>query len=145
MIQPLSFEMIPELIRYIRTQHDVFGFSEQEAMLVDQGYLTQLIGACYDSRKTFISVKNGKVNGFCAALVMPNVWVPARKELHLLAVKGDNNFTATKMFLKFMKEAEKGLEKGLYWRILVDEIITTNLDYEKLGFKPLRKTYTMER
>ena len=129
----------------MRTQHPVFNFSEVEATMVNQKYLDTIVGACHDSGKSFISVNNDRVDGFCLAMVLPNVWIPARKELQLLAVKGDNDFVASKMFIKFMKLAKAGLEAGEYRRILVDKLPTTNINYEKLGFEELKVTYTMER
>jgi hypothetical protein len=141
MIKELEFRDIPALMPYIRLQREIFGISEMEAANLDMNHYRALISHWLESNCSFVSLNNNKIDGIALGAMYPNMWVPNRKELFLVAVSADNRITAGKLF-KTWQERAMLLPVN---RILVDKIKGTNFDYEKLGYKLLRQTYELEK
>lgn len=142
MIKELEFRDIPALMPYIRCKREVFGVTEQEAANLDMNHYKQMAGHWLDSNCSFISVSSeGLVNGFALGGIYPHMWSPNRKELYLVGIAADSPFTGGKLFKTWH---ERALSVPAH-SILVDSISMTNINYEKLGYKPLRTTYEMEK
>lgn len=142
MIKELEFRDIPALMPYIRQQREIFNITQAEAANLDMQHYKRMIGHWLDANCSFISVdQHNAVNGMALGAIYPNMWVPNRKELFLVGIAADNRITAGKLFKTWQ---EKAMLIPVN-RILVDKIVGTNFNYEKLGYNKLRETYEMER
>ena len=108
------------------------------------GHWLALAGKCYDSRHSFVSEKDGKIDAICLAFLSDNIWNPEDKELQVLVFHRfptGTKLSAGRVIKEFVKAAEQSIEAGFIKRAIVSELLRTNVDYEKLGFSKLDKRY----
>ena len=89
------------------------------------------------------------LQGFIAAIVIPNIWSPKVLELREVAwwVKPECRKTSLgcKLWLAFNKKAQAMLDDGRVQIVCVTSLATSPaLDYEKRGYAPLETTYFRE-
>lgn len=145
MIRAIEFGDVPKVVNYLKQKHAIFNITENEALAVDSVYGNNLIGRAHLSGCSFVSTVADEITGVALGIETPNVWIPAHKELYMLALYSDNKITGGKLFLKWEAQAKDLLRSGTYKRIMVDEVIgETNINYQSCGFTPLRKTFIME-
>jgi len=142
MIKALQFTDIPDCVGWWRdtpSAYELVGGTALEVEHTDTRYLNRVFGHCLDSNCSYVSYENGKVTGMALGMVIPNVLIPSRKDLHLLALHSTNKITTGKLFFKWLSQAET-----LNYRIIVDELPSHTINYEKHGFKLLRKSFIKE-
>ena len=146
MISDLKFEDVLDVLLFLRKQHELFNYSEKEAFAVDHSYGTQLVGKAHTDGCSFVYRKDGKITGVALSYILPNIWIPAHKELHMLAIVADTPIAGGKLFYNWEKRATSWLDNGYIKRILVDSIpVSKGINYGKLGFHKVRETYAKER
>lgn len=143
MLKQLQFEDVPKLLVFLRdkNQRDLFDITEAEARYSDMRHWNIVMGQCIDSNCSFISVNDNKVDGIALGIVIPLIWSPNRHDMVMLALQGNNRITTAKLFKKWDERANALPNIN---RILVDSIDGTNINYDKIGYKKLRTTYSRE-
>lgn len=118
------------------------GIDTQDSQHVGNVIFTMMAG------RGFVLVDDD-LNGFIAAVIVPNIWSPKILELRELAwwVYPDcrNTSLGGKLWLAFNKRAQEMLDAGRVQMICVTSMASSPaLDYTKRGYAPLETTYFRE-
>lgn len=132
---------IKEIIKAVKEFPDM----SIKGLIVTNGYYENLINLCFDKGIIIVAEEDNKIIGCIISLLNANIWT-AMNELVTLVTwvhKDKRNSSAFyRMFKLYEKHFTKLKQENKIDRVLIAKLTNrTNVNYEKLGFKLIERTY----